>query len=72
MLSPPGTAVLLTTACFALAGCATDRLSSLSHSVSRVPREDRDATFTRVRAAVMALGFQIDREWAKTYLLSPG
>ncbi len=61
MLSHAGTAVLLTTACLALGGCATDRLSSLSHSVSRFPGEDRDATFTRVRAAVLALGFQIDR-----------
>lgn len=61
MLSRPGTAVWLTTACFALGGCATDGLSSLSHSVSRASGEDRDATFARVRAAVMALGFQIDR-----------
>ncbi len=61
MLSRPGTAVLLATTCLALGACATDRLSSLSHSVSRVSGEDRDATFARVRAAVMALGFQIDQ-----------
>ena len=70
MLPYPRVAALLTTVWFALGGCATDRLSSLSHSVCRLPGEDRDAGFARARAAVMALGFQIDRADPATGLIT--